>query len=333
MKTQKFNIAFFIFGIAMLTYLVLDFGLARIMENIIRTGWWFIPILGIWFVIYMMNTLAWHYIIGHGHNSNFREILRLMISGFAINYITPVVGLAGEPYKVINISTKIGIHKASSSVILYNMMHILSHFYFWLATIVLVVAFTSLTLSAYIISGICFLVLIFFIIIFYAWHRKGVVYTLLGFLSRIPFLKKSIKRLQEKNETLNQIDDQIRYLYNRRKKSFYIILGIEFIARIIGSFEFYFIMKAIGHDVSIMEAIYISAASSLMANLFFFIPLQLGTREGSLYLVFDSLRLTPELGVFVSLVTRIREFFWILVGLILMRITSVKNKRRIVTSE
>ena len=178
MKAQKANIAFFIFGLAMLTYLVLDFGLEQILENIIQTGWWFLPILGLWLVIYIMNAMAWHYIIGIGHNSNFREILRLMISGFAINYMTPVVGLAGEPYKVMNIRNKVGIQKASSSVILYNMMHILSHFYFWLATVVLVVAFTPLTKAAYIASGFTFIVLIFLVIIFYAWHRKGIVYTM-----------------------------------------------------------------------------------------------------------------------------------------------------------
>jgi hypothetical protein len=331
MKATKLNVIFFVFGLAMLLWLVYDFGLQNILDNLIKTGWWFIPVAGIWFFIYVLNAWAWAIILGNGHGSAFRRILSLMISGFAINYMTPVVGFGGEPYKVINIKHKVGIHRASSSVILYNMMHILSHFYFWITAIILVAFFSNLTLTAYILLGVTFVVMVVFIIVFYVWYSKGVVYTVLNFLAKVPFLKKSIHKLLQNNTALNQIDDHIRDLYNNRRLAFYKILTIEYIARFIGCLEFYFILRAISFDISLVDAIYISAAYSLIANIFFFIPLQLGTREGSLYLVFNSLKFTPAIGIFVSLVTRIREFFWIIIGLVLMRITQINNKNTGIT--
>ena len=146
---------------------------------------------------------------------------------------------------------------------------------------------------------------------------------MLRFFGKFPFLKKMVENLYKKETTLTNIEDQIIDLYTHRRKSFYQALILEYVARIVGAFEFYFIMQAISVDIDLFSSIYISAASSLIANLFFFIPLQLGTREGSLWLVYDSLKFTPALGVFVSFVTRIREFFWILIGLILLRISAI----------
>lgn len=330
MKKKSLNIGFFLIGLIMLVFLVWDFGFENIASNVAKTGWWLLPITGIWLVIYIMNAAAWFVILGKVKGVNFKTLLQLTISGFSINYITPVVGLAGEPYKVINIQKSIGIERATSSIILYNMMHILSHFFFWITAIILITLSSFwdivLTQSTYISMGIVFLVLCLMISVFYAWHKKGVVYSMLRFFGKFPFLKKMVENLYRKETTLTNIEDQIIDLYTNRRKSFYQALILEYVARIVGAFEFYFIMQAISVDIDLFSSIYISAASSLIANLFFFIPLQLGTREGSLWLVYDSLKFTPALGVFVSFVTRIREFFWILIGLILLRISSSTSK-------
>jgi len=55
----------------------------------------------------------------------------------------------------------------------------------------------------------------------------------------------------------------------------------------------------------------------LITNLFFFIPFELGAREGGLYLVLGSIHLTSVIGIYIGIINRAREFFWILVGLIL----------------
>ena len=129
-KDKQINLIFFLAGLAMLGYLVYDFGPFQLWREILKTGWWMFPITALWLVIYILNTIAWNIILGRDTKVSFRHLLSLKISGFAINYLTPVVGLAGEPWKVMNIRRLIGIEKASASIILYNLMHILSHFFF-----------------------------------------------------------------------------------------------------------------------------------------------------------------------------------------------------------
>ena len=57
-----------------------------------------------------------------------------------------------------------------------------------------------------------------------------------------------------------------------------------------------------------------------MLNLFFFIPMGLGIREGSLYLIMGGLNISSAIGVYIGLINRVREFFWIFIGLLLIQI-------------
>lgn len=323
MKNKHLNLIFLVIGSIILAALLWEFGFENLVTNIRITGWWLVPILAIWLVIYIMNTLAWRVIIGNTSRVNFVKLLSLKITGFSINYVTPVVGLAGEPWKILNIRQLIGIEKASSSVILYNMIHFLSHFYFWVTALLLILFSTKLDTMSLLLFGFVLLLLLSVIGLFYLWHSRGIVHSFIRLIDKLPVLKKIAEKTKYHEESLNKIENQIVELYQHRRKAFYYSLIVEYSARIIGSLEFFFIMRAINADISFLQSVYISAASSLLANLFFFVPLQLGTREGSLYLVYQGLKFTPSLGIYVSFVTRIREFFWILIGLILLRINLI----------
>jgi uncharacterized membrane protein YbhN (UPF0104 family) len=292
-------------------------------------GFWFIPVIGSWLVIYILNAFAFKAIIKEpklpASNLPFGSVLRLTITGYVINYITPFVALGGEPYRIMLLKPALGIHKATSSVLLYSLMHMFSHVLFWLASIVLIVAFVPL--NTLMLTG-CGLMLVVGVALgfwFVRVYKRGFTVSTFRLLEKTPIINKIAKSfLEGKQDTLQEIDEQIRILYAERKPQFYASLGLEFLARVVGCAEIYFTAQAIGLEMSVVESLIVSSGSSLFANLIFFFPMQIGAREGGLALALQSIGLSASAGVFIGIVVRIRELVWILIGLLLLQKTNIK---------
>lgn len=330
MNAKKFRNIFLIFGSLILGCMVYKIGLDIIVNNILRTGWWFFAIIGVWIPIYILNASSWFLIISDRENKgkiSFFKTLKLTISGYALNYISPGGLVGGEPYRVMELRELVGTHKATSSVIAYAMMHFLSHFFFWLFSILLVLIFLPVDSGLMITLSIVFAVCITLIFLFFRGYRKGLLVKIFNVLQKMPVIRKWARKFVLKNEeSLKLIDEQIAELHNNRRIAFYTSLFLDFMARIVGSLEVFFILTALGQDVTVIGCIIIIGISSLFANLFFFSPMQLGTREAGFALALTSLSLPLQLGVSVSLITRIRELAWILIGLLLIKIRPAKGR-------
>lgn len=325
MKAKTYNTIFLVLGLATLLYMAYKIGLENIWQNILQTGIWFIPVILIWLIIYILNALAFREIIyekdlKHTHLS-LSGVLKVTISGYAINYITPFIALGGEPYRVMELRQRLDVNKAASSVLLYNMMHMLSHIVFWMISIICILIFmqpTGMALIGCIITFIVFFLLLYWI---YKKYKKGLLVVTFKLLAKVPFLKNKMQAFAEKrSQNLQEIDRHIVDLFSLRSGTFYASLGFEFIARVIGCLEIYFVGITFSTPISLMDSFVISAGSSLFANLIFFSPMQLGAREGGFVLALQSIGLAGSGGVFISLVTRIRELVWIFIGLMLVKV-------------
>ncbi|KAF0141769.1 MAG: transmembrane protein [Stygiobacter sp.] len=321
----KTKTIFFVFGLAILFYMLYQFGFDNIVINIKRTGWWFLPITGIYLFVYLMNTIAWKLIMKAGYNRiSFKDLFTISISGFAINYITPFVNLGGEPYKILALKDQLGIHRSVSSVILYSMLHILSSFVFWIGAILLVLFTLAMTSEFKIILEIVLFASLLGTLFLFTRHKKGIFRSIIKIIPKLPFSSQLNDRIKLKEESLEIIDEQITDLFNNKKNIFYSTLFLEVGARVVASLEFIFILRSVGIYISMVEAIYINAFLSLVINILFFMPMTLGVREGSLYFIMEILKFTSGVGVYIALVTRIRELFWISVGLLLIQLRKHK---------
>jgi uncharacterized membrane protein YbhN (UPF0104 family) len=134
-------------------------------------------------------------------------------------------------------------------------------------------------------------------------------------------MKKWVQRIDgERLDKIEETDRQIAHLYTCRRSDFYKSLLLEYLARIVACLEVYFIVLALGLNFTFLDAVIIIALTSLIANIMFFAPLQLGTREGGFLMAFQGISMSSGLGIYVSLITRIRETFWIMIGLLLMKL-------------
>lgn len=332
---KKYQNGFFIFGLVLLGIMLTQLDYAEVWRGLQHTGYWFFAVLALWMALYVLNTSAWYIIIKagqkqdttqNGYNNkpiNFWWLYKVTVSGFALNYATPGGLMGGEPYRIMSIAPKIGTERASSSVILYAMTHIFSHFWFWFVSIVLFFITQPLTtghLTIVLASTVfCLLGLWFFMV----GYQKGLAFRAMRLLSHVPFVKRWALGFIERNKTqLDNIDQQISALHKHNRSTFVSAVFLELGCRIISALEIYFILLVIMPDVNYIQCILILAFTSLFANLLFFIPLQLGGREGGFLMSTSGLGIASSSGIFVALIVRIRELIFTGLGLLLIKFDS-----------
>lgn len=330
---EKFRNIFWFFGIFAIVVMLFTFDMdyQELLQNLRKAGIWFPAVILLWVFIYLLNALSWYIIIRDGRHAKipFWKVYKLTISGFALNYATPVGLMGGEPYRIMELTPYVGGSKATSSVILYVMMHIFSHFCFWFSSVLLYLAVEPLNAGMAVVLAVvsfCCLVAIYF---FMKGYRNGMAVRTLQLLCHLPFIRNWARRfLTEKRETLERVDSQIAELHKQRKSTFYASLGLEFGARILGCLEVWFILNILTSDVSFLSCILIMAFTSLFANLFFFSPMQLGAREGGFALATGGLAIPSAFGIYTGLITRVRELIWIVIGVLLMKVGNGVKKSK-----
>ena len=288
----------------MLVVMVLQLNYDEVRNALHDAGYWFGAIIVLWAALYVLNTTSWMLIIKAGGKTHipFWWLYKISVSGFALNYATPGGLMGGEPYRIMALTPLIGRERASSSVILFVMTHIFSHFWFWLLSIVLFVTFDPINaLAASVVAA-------------------ASLFCLLGrWLSKVPWLGRFASRLMEKHgEEISNIDRQIAALHKQNRKTLVAAVMIELMCRVLSAAEIYFVFMAIGCPVSYMSCVLILAFTSLFANLLFFMPLQLGGREGGFLMSVVGLGMTASSGIFVALIVRLREIVWTAIGLLVI---------------
>ena len=297
----------------------------QLVDNLGRAGMYLPAVIGVWIFVYACNAWAFQIIVNsgtHDKHLSFRHSYKLTVSGFAFSYTTPF-GFGGGPYRVMELSSYIGVPRAMSSVVLYSMMHILSHICLWSTAAILFAVFYTEKMTPFLwtLFGIFVVVLIIVLFIFNLCYKKGVIVKIFQPLLYIPLVNKWSRKFYEKHlEDMQNVDNNIAYLHSQ-PRAFYLSLFSEYIGRVINSFEYYFILLSLGANLTFVDAVLVLAFSSLVGNILFFLPMQLGAREGGLLLIVKILSLSaPSIGIFTSLYTRVRELFWIFVGVSLVKV-------------
>lgn len=335
MKSKTRNIFFFV-GLVFVVLMILTFKVSftELWQQITHARYWLVAIIGMWVPLYIMNTFTWRTILlGSGPcNIPFWKLLKVTISGFALNYATPVGLMGGEPYKIMEIKPYVGVQRASSSTVLFAMMHIFSHFWYWVTALVLYLIFMPINVFIGVLLTIVAVFCAAGIYLFVKGYKNGMVRKLIRFVSKIPGCRKWGREFAENNaEDLEKIDGQIASLHSQNKKYFFTSFFLEYFGRILQSFEIFFMLILFTDSqpgiMLFVQSLIILAFTSLFANMLFFIPLQIGGREGGFAMVVSDLGMTIQVSMSISIISRVREIFWTSLGLLLMKVgTKVKEE-------
>ncbi len=314
--SRKIQLLAFALGAGVFAYLVARIGVERLLSDAARTGWLFVPIFLLYGVVYLCDAWAWWLIMAdEPSHPPFWRTYAILAAGTSLNFMTPMVNVGGEPFKVAAIAPWLGLRRAAGSVLIYQMLHTLSMLLSFLTAVILGVVLLPHSPAILLGLAVSFVVLAALVLLLLTGHRKGGLERLLDLMHRIPFLDRVARHLEPKRATLTQMDEQITDFYYRRPRRFVQALALEYLGRSIFMLEYVLIAMGVGLSLTFAQGYVIGGLTSLIQNVIFIVPFEVGIKEGSLYLVFQLLGLDPGLGVYTAIVSRVRDVAWIGGGL------------------
>ena len=248
----------------------------------------------------------------------FWRVFTATVSGFSINFITPLVNLGGEPFKAAAVAPWVGTRRAAGAVVLYQMLHTLAILLVYL--LALGIALAVLPYQAWLLAVLLLATAIVgtLTLLLFAGHRRGVLEKALNLLHRLPLLSRLARLAEPLRDTLIEMDAQIVEFYRRDRARFFQALGLECFARCLVLLEFWLIVLSVGVPAPLLSVFVVAGLESLVGKVLFVFPYELGPREGSMYLLFPLIGLDSSLGVYTALVSRLRDLTWIGCGLLMV---------------
>ena len=316
--SRKAQLLFFAVGAFALTVLMVRAGPNQLLQDVRDAGWTVPMIVVVYGVVYVLNTIAWRLTMIERPRLDFGRAWTVNVAAFAMNYLTPFASIGGEPFKIVAASQWMGSRNATASVLNYRLVHIQAHLLVFLTGVALAFLILppgAIATSVLIVLAVALIVLASLLI---AVHREGVIERLFDLLLMIPIARRIARKLEPRRAALIEIDNQLISFHRANPGRYYAALFTEYAARVISMLEFFIIARGIGHSVNFGTAFLIGGFSSLVVNLFFFMPFNVGSKEGGLYAIFAALGLPSRLGIAAAVISRIRELSWILIGLLLV---------------
>lgn len=313
--SRRLRLILFLVGAAIVSLMIWKAGPTRLWLGMRGSLWVVMALIPLWLAVYLLNAIAWRQLTSAGGAPiPLLQALRMTVMAFAVNYSTPLLSFGGEPLKVMAATPALGRRRAVGSIVAFRLLHALVHTLCFLIALVpaaFLLPHTPLTFAVIAVVGIIMAVLSIFL---FSRHREGLALHLLQILRRIPLLRRLAVRLEPQAEAMHEIDRHVTEVYTSAPGRFYSALTLEMVARVLTLSEYWLILYGLGLGVDPWKAFVVASFSSLMINTFAFIPFEIGTKEGGVYLMFGWLGIDPALGLAAALLSRIRELITIALG-------------------
>lgn len=314
-------------GVILFGLLLYRVGLHNLLDNLRRAGWVLAPVMLLWLGTYCCNATSWRLIMAdEPGRPGFGAALNVTISGFALNYATPVLSVGGEALKVAAATRWLGnTRRAAGSVVGYRLLFTTAHVICMLVAVAIAVGHGPATPVARWSLGFAALILLAEAALLLSIHRAGALLRLLALLHRIPGLGRLAARAEQKRDALSELDQLVTALWRTRPARFWTALSLEILGRTLMLGEFYLVPRSLGLAVTPWDAFAMGGLTSLVGLMLFVVPFGLGAKEAGSLGAFRLLGYDPAIGVYTAVVGRLRELSWIGIGLLLLALQPKKG--------
>jgi uncharacterized protein (TIRG00374 family) len=312
---RRLNLVLLAIAVVFIYWLLDKVGWQVIGEYLRRVGWYWPLLLLPYGLVNLLEAISWKYLLlTQDKIPSLNRLFWLRLGGEALNQLTPTASLGGEPFKAAALQ-KGGIpwDEATASVVIHKGILVLS-----LALYI----FLGLALAPFLLPGVSshFWALSVAALglaaaggVFVFVQRQAPCGFGLKFLTKLGVCPPALK---EKEETFNNLDARLAGFYREYPGRCLLAFTLFFLSWVLHGVEVYLMFWLLGHPISWSLAICLDALAMLFTALGFFIPAAMGVQEGGNILLALGFDLGMILGVAFSILRRLREAFWLSLGLL-----------------
>lgn len=312
-KSTILKIIGLIIGTLCLCYWLWRLDLPLILNNILELKWWILPLLINSLAWILCYTAAWKiYFSNLVHQISFLHLLRIKICGDAVNYLTPLGFVAGDPVRVLMLERHMGGATRLGSVVVDRLIHSLATVSFVLMGVLL---------AAFLIPDMP-LVLRWGLPVFYTGFAVVLVLFIVDIVQG-----KGVRRFHaiiskfSKKQFLIKLEEWIVKLHDELSGFGEGGLGplvhsflYHFCGRLLGALEISIIFLYLDGSPHFVFSIILATLTTVVHFVFSFIPAGLGVVESLYAGLFYLNGLDPTVGVSMQLIRRLRSFLWVAIG-------------------
>ena len=322
MRTAR-RAVFWAMGLSLLAVLIYEVGIIAAWEDVRQMGWGYVPVLLIALSWHASNAWAWAMCFD-GERPGFWVLLRTKISGEAVGNVTPASHVGGEVAKAYMLRGQVAVTRGVPSLVVNKTVELVSGLGFALVGAGVAVYMFPLPVEVQIGLGAALVLGTAGIVAAYVSQRQQASVWMLNVLKKL-----RLSFLESKREKFEEVDRTIAAFYRQNRMGFWLCMALHGLSWILGTFEIYAILHLLGESQCFLTAFLLMSLSLVINTAFFFIPSGVGVFESGHVFLFQLLGLTPELGLGVALIRRIRRIFWVIVGFVLMAVRTFPSQQPI----
>ncbi|MCE2565300.1 lysylphosphatidylglycerol synthase domain-containing protein [Komagataeibacter sp. FNDCF1] len=300
------------FGIGLTIWMLGRFGLHDILGLVAAGGWSIPAIIAFHATQVCASAQAWRLLAQTGRRRlSFTDFVALRCAREGINNLLPVAQVGGEVITTRLLARRegLGIRRAAASTICDLTIELLSQVTFTLMGLGLLFCLVNRSpiTDELMESAGCAVAL-------------GAVFLGSQYLGAISLVEKLLVRIAahlgwDGVEDIRGLHDEILTLYRTRENSLR-AGAMQLLGWSLGTFEVFVILRAMGHPLPLSDSFVIESVGQAAKSAGFAVPGALGVSEGGYIIIGGLFGLSPQVGIALSLIKRLREIAWGLPSLV-----------------
>ena len=309
----------FVAGLALLVGAGWALGPAQVAAQVGAIGWGFALILLAYAPMQVFDTLGWRAAFCPGERlPGFGALMGIRLAGEALNILTPLGTLGGEPTKALLLRERgVPLATGAASVVVARTLMAIAQIAFTMLGLALLLRRVGVGSELLAVLGLAPLALIPLLSLFMAWQRRGLFATALRAARR---LRLPSGWLARHATDLDRVDAALRAYYTAAGPAVWLSLAAFFAGWLGEALEVWVILRLMGRPVGALDAVALAASYAAISGIFFLVPGNLGTQEVGSAALFAAFGLSAQTGFAFSLIRRVMELAYVAGGLGCLRV-------------